>query len=197
MHQTKFHLPVTGSYTACCVRFIECLVLLAGMLILLTGCARPKRDLTIAVSPSDKSLIDLASGTYDETQLLELVGLQGSMDEIHAKYPMECVRKISDTYRAAYLGDGSIAVLLFDASGDRLTGKIYSTRLLKTDFDNVKQGIQLEEVRAIDPDGEYLFLYTGRNDVPKVSSHYTKDGYLITIEYDESNAVVSVEQELV
>lgn len=188
---------MTGSYTACCVRFIECLVLLAGMLILLTGCARPKRDLKIAVSPSDKSLIDLASGTYDETQLLELVGLQGSMDEIHAKYPMECVRKISDTYRAAYLGDGSIAVLLFDASGDRLTGKIYSTRLLKSDFDNVKQGIQLEEVRAIDPDGEYLFLYTGRNDVPKVSSHYTKDGYLITIEYDESNAVVSVEQELV
>ncbi len=57
--------------------------------------------------------------------------------------------------------------------------------------------MQLEEVRAIDPDGEYLFLYTGRNDVPKVSSHYTKDGYLITIEYDESNAVVSVEQELV
>lgn len=143
MHQTEFHLPVTGSYTACCVRFIECLVLLAGMLILLTGCARPKRDLKIAVSPSDKSLIDLASGTYDETQLLELVGLQGSMDEIHAKYPMECVRKISDTYRAAYLGDGSIAVLLFDASGDRLTGKIYSTRLLKSDFDNVKQGIQL------------------------------------------------------
>ena len=119
------------------------------------------------------------------------------MDEIHAKYPMECVRKISDTYRAAYLGDGSIAVLLFDASGDGLTGKIYSTRLLKSDFDNVKQGMQLEEVRAIDPDGEYLFLYTGRNDVPKVSSHYTKDGYLITIEYDESNAVVSVEQELV
>ena len=91
MHQTKYHLPVTGSYTACCVRFIECLVLLAGMLILLTGCARPKRDLKIAVSPSDKSLIDLASGTYDETQLLELVGLQGSMDEIHAKYPMEAI----------------------------------------------------------------------------------------------------------
>ena len=86
MHQTKFHLPVTGSYTACCVRFIECLVLLAGMLILLTGCARPKHDLKIAVSPSDKSLIDLASGTYDETQLLELVGLSENADKKMKKF---------------------------------------------------------------------------------------------------------------
>ena len=83
-------------------------------------------------------------------------------------------------YRVSYLGDGSIAIFLFDGSGNRLLGSTYSTQLLKSDFDGLVKGQSLDEVRAIDPNGEYLFLYTGRNDTPKVSSHYTKDGYLIT-----------------
>ena len=67
----------------------------------------------------------------------------------------------------------------------------------KSDFDKLVKGQSLDEVRAIDPNGEYLFLYTGRNDAPKVSSHYTKDGYLITIEYDVSNVITSINEELI
>ena len=55
----------------------------------------------------------------------------------------------------------------------------------------------MKRTMAIDPNGEYLFLYTGRNDTPKVSSHYTKDGYLITIEYDVSNVIISINEELI
>ena len=96
----------------------------------------------------------------------------------------------------AYLGDGRIAVLLFDNYGNKLFGNIYNLQLLKSDFDSLAEGQSLEKVREIDPDGEYLFLCTGRNDTPKVSSHYTKDGYLITIEYDASNNIIIINEEL-
>jgi len=167
------------------------------VLFLLCSCAKGGSDLKIEISPSDKSLIDLASKIYDEPQLLELAKFNGSIGELNAQYPIECLRKDNGTYRAAYLGNGSIAVLLFDNYGNRYWGNIYHTNLLKSDFEGLAKGQLLEEVRKIDPNGEFLFLYTGRNDTPKVSSHYTKDGYLITIEYDASNNIISINEELI
>lgn len=167
------------------------------LLFLLCSCAEGGSDLKNETSPSDKSLIDLVTKIYDEPQLLELAKFNGSIDELNAQYPIECLREKNGTYRAAYLGNGSIAVLLFDNSGNRYWGNIYNTQLLKSDFEGLTKGQLLEEVRKIDPNGEFLFLYTGRNDTPKVSSHYTKDGYLITIEYDASNSIISINEELI
>ena len=167
------------------------------LLFLFCSCAKGGSDLYIETSPSDKSLADLASQIYEEPQLLELVKFNGSMNELNTKYPIECLREDNGMFRASYLGNGSVAVLLFDDSGNRLSGNIYNTQLLKSDLDNLVKGQLLDEVRAIDPNGEYLFLFTGRNDVPKISTHYTKDGYLITIEYDVSNVIISINKELI
>ena len=153
--------------------------------------------MNIEISPSDKSIVDLASKVYVETELLELTKFNGSLNELNIKYPIECMRKDNEMYRVSYLGDVSIAILLFDSSGNKILGNIYSTQLLKSDFDGLIEGQLLADVRAIDPNGEYLFLYTGRNDTPKTSSHYTKDGYLITFEYDVSNVIISIKIELI
>ena len=167
------------------------------VLFLLCSCAQGESDLKIETSPADKSLMDLASKIYDEPQLLEIANFNGAIDELNAQYPIECLRQEDGIYRAAFLGDESIAVLLFDNCGKRLSGNIYHTQRLKADFDRLTKGQSLAEVRKIDPDGEYVFLYTGRNDTPKVSSHYTKDGYLITVEYDASNSILSIKEEVI
>ena len=154
-------------------------------------------NLKIEISPPGKSLIDLASRVYDEDQLLRLAKFDGSLNELNAEYPIECLRENKDTYRVSYLGNESIAVILFDASGNKLWGNIYSTQLSKADFEGLTKGQLIEEVKIIDPHGEYLFLFSGRNDTPKASTHYTKDGYLITIEYDVLNTIISINEELI
>ena len=121
----------------------------------------------------------------------------GSLKELNDLYPIECLKKTDGAYRVSYLGETSVAVLLFDGSGNKLLGGLYGIQLLKADFDGLVKGQSLDEVRAIDPSGEYLFLYTGRNDAPRVSFHYTKDGYLITIEYDDSNTIIRMDEELI
>lgn len=173
------------------------LISIIVMLLVMCSCTKGGSDLNIEISPPDKSLVDLASKIYDETELLELTKFNGSLNELNIKYPIECLREDNGMYRVSYLGDGIIAIFLFDGSGNRVLGSTYSTQLLKSDFDGLVEGRSLDEVRAIDPNGEYLFLYTGRNDTPKVSSHYTKDGYLITIEYDVSNVIISMNEELI
>jgi len=163
----------------------------------LCSCAQGGSDVKAEISPSDKSIIDLVSKKYEKSELLSIVEFGGSINELNAKYHIECLREKDNTYRVSYCGDESVAVLLFDNSGNRLWGNVYITQQSKSDFDELVKGQSLEEVRAIDPDGVYLFLYTGRNDTPKVSSHYTKDGYLITIEYDDTNTITSINEELI
>ena len=167
------------------------------ILFMICSCSKGGNDLNIEISPSDKSLVDLASKIYGETELSELMKFNGSLNELNTKYPIECLRQDNGMYRVSYLGDGSVVIFLFDDSGNKLFGRAYNTQLLKSDFVTLVKGRSLDEVRAIDSNGEYLFLYTGRNDTPRVSSHYTKDGYLITIEYDISNIITSITEKLI
>lgn len=157
-------------------------------LFVVYSCTEGGNSLIIKISPSDKSLIELVSETYDETQLMDIVSFDGSLNDLNTKYPIECLRDYNGMYyRVAYLGNDSIAILTFDRSYNKLFGRIYSASLSKTDFDKLTKGMSLDEVRSIDTNGEYLFLYTGRNDLNE-SFHCTKDGYFYAIEYvyDES-----------
>ena len=150
-------------------------MIIAAVLMLFTlySCTKEGNGMSVEISPSDKSLIDLAGTSYDDRQLSEIIGFNGLLNELNAQYPIECIRANNDIYRVSYLGKGCVAVVLFDSSGKKLLGNVYRTPLTRHDFDGLRTGQSLEDVRKIDPDGDYLFLFTGRNDIPKVSYHYT------------------------
>ena len=173
------------------------LIVTVVFLSLLCSCTEGGRNMNFKMSPPEKSLVDLASTTYDQKQISEIAMFSGSLYALNRQYPIECIRKCDGLYRVSYLGDGIIAVLLFDRTGNSLYGSTYSTKLFASDFDGFVRGQSLDEVRAFDPDGEYLFLYTGRIDTPRVSSHYTKDGFLVTIEYNAVNEIISINKELI
>lgn len=177
-------------------KFLFLIAIIVLVFLLCTG-DNGGNNLEIKTSPPNNNLIDLVSKIYDESQLSELVNIDGSMNELHGKYSIECLRSDKGIYRASYLGDGYVAVVLFDESGNKLIGKVYKTQLLKSDFCELEKGKSVEDVRKLDPNGDYVFLYTGRDDMPKASSHYTKDGYLITIEYDTFNKIISINAELI
>lgn len=167
------------------------------LLCIFCSCSKGGNNLELNISPQDKNLTELVSTTYSDSQLSEIVQFNGSINEIDVQYPIECVREISDAYRVSYFGDSSIAVIIFDNAGNKILGNVYSALLQKADFDVLVHGQSLSDVQKMDPGGEYFFLYTGRNNIPKISTHYTKDGYLITIEYDDSNTISDIKEELI
>lgn len=181
----------------CFMKRVFSLLGLIVILLLLCSCNKGDDNMINKVSPSDKSLMELASTTYDNSQLLEIAQYKGSITELLAQYPIECIRKDNMGYRVSYLGYGKVATLIFDNLGNMIMGNIYYAEKYKSDFSVLQKGLSLEDVKKVHPNGDYPFLYTGRNDTPKVSLHYTEDGYLIMIEYDISNTIINIEEELI
>ena len=66
----------------------------------------------------------------------------------------------------------------------------------KTDLERIQIGDSIDSVMEKDPNGDYIFLYTGHGE-PWVSSHYTEDGYYILIEYDVKMTVTGVSVSLI
>ena len=177
-------------------KIVQCL-LITMMTCFLCSCSKGDGNLNIELSPKDRSLFDIASDIYDESELSEIVKFYGSINELNEKFPIECLREDQGVLRVSYRGEDNIAVILFDTSGNYVLGRIHRVERESADFDGVGLGESLQKIREIDPSGEYLFLFTGRNDTPKVSSHYTKDGYFITLEYDTSNKIISIKKQLI
>ena len=165
-------------------------------LCLLVSCVKEGKKIDMKTSPSDKSIVELVSKKYEDAQLTDIIEFSGSVKELDAAYTIECVRKCGEDYRVSYLGEGSVAIVLFDGYGKKMMSEICTTNLYRSDFDNLSIGNTLKEVRALDSEGQYLFLYTGTN-VPRQSYHYTEDGYYITIDYDYSNTIVNINVEFI
>lgn len=179
------------------MRVLKSTFLIILLLCLLCSCAKGGEDLKMQLSPQDKSLGELSTKIYDEAELTTIALFVGSIQELDVNYPIECIRKTPTGYRVSYCGKTNLTSILFDSAGQRIMGSVYKMSKSKASFDILSIGKSLEDVMELDPDGSYLFLYTGRNDIPKQSIHFTVDGYLITIEYDGENLISNIVSELI
>lgn len=132
------------------------------------------------------------SKLYTEEQLNEIIQQKTTIEKLTAQFPTEYICEIDDGYRAVYYGKNLVAVVIFDQNKMILFGRIYSCSNLKSEYEKLQIGNTLSDVQTIDSKGEYLFLYTGRNDTPKESTHYTSDKYVINITYDENNLISNI-----
>lgn len=179
------------------MRKLKYLIIITMILSAFCSCSKNKEVIKMDLSPNNKSLIELSTTTYNIQELKNIISFSGTIQELSNKYPIECIRKTQVGYRVSYYGESNFASIIFDNSGKKLIEKIYKESSDKTYFDSLSTGNSIEDVKKIDPNGDYSFLYTGRNDVPKQSIHYTSDGYLITINYNENNLISNIEKELI
>ncbi|MBQ8732517.1 MAG: hypothetical protein IJY82_06790 [Oscillospiraceae bacterium] len=177
------------------------LIVAVAVLFLHCSCMKEVGTMKRKLSPTDCNFLTLTSCTYDELQLKEIIMFTGSFDELDKQFPVECLREENDGYfRAAYRGENTVLMVYFDEYGNKEGyGLLYGAKRMKSDFQKLKKGDSIGKVEEMDPDGEYLFMYTERNDLPRESTHCTKDGFLITIEYGgvHSHIVENIREELI
>jgi len=175
---------------------IKIMALLVIVALILVSCNRGN-SMKMKISEKEKSIQELLTKIYSEEQLDEISDLQLDMNGLNSEYPIQCLREIANGYRVAYRSIDSVLLVYFDFNNSKLFSQKHVFSKTKADFKNIKIGQSLDEVRAFDELGDYLFLYTGRTDTPRLSSHYTIDGYVFKISYDEDLKVVAIETELV
>ena len=142
--------------------------------------------------------------TYSDEQLSVIAGLSVTKDKLMEQYPTTYIQTASivqndgsaatDAVQLSYRGETKVLRLVYDsASGSKILSHFYNVACSKKEFDTLAIGQHLDDVQKIDHEGEYLFLYAGRNDVPKASTHYTTDGFVITITYDNNNLIEKID----
>ena len=164
---------------------------------MLSACTGGVKLMEIEITPVEANINDIILEEYSESTLKKICALNGNIHEYNRAYPIECIRNSVNGYRVIYRGSSHIALIWFDEAGEKIYTQLVELRNTAADYMEIELGETLETVRSMYPEGVYLFGSTGRNDAPRISSHYTIDGYIVYISYDSNYEVESITTELI
>lgn len=177
--------------------------ILAITCIFLSGCNR-KDEIHVSFKVLDEStnIIDIISEKYSNKDMFEEVQENKyTLDELNKIYPIEFVKKNMNEdelyFDVAYMTSNGYIILHYDEAGNYVFGQDVIAEILLNEFDALNIGDSINDVKKIDEHGMFTFLYTGRVDLPKISYHYTVDGYMVMIHYDSSCVITEIENKLI
>ena len=168
-----------------------------ALLLFLSSCVYERDVEEMIKQCKGKNVTEITATVYSDNELDQICNFKGNLAQYSRTYLIECIREEDAGKRAVYRGDSGFAIIYFNQDGEKLLGEVVHSSLFLQNFTQFKEGDSLESVRNLDPDGKYTFLETGKNDTPKTSIHYTKDGFLILIHYNQENKIVKIETTLI
>ena len=164
------------------------------------------------VSAEDHNVTTESSARYSDSEIEEIEEFTGSFLERIRQYPFSVLRRLTyyyplfktalpytnadyettvDTYIATYIGERTIHFILYDYKGMELSSWSQELSPHSIFFERIFIDDDLNTMMNLDPAGDY-FGTSGRTDLPKLSTHYTRDGYIIIVCYDDSYKVNSI-----
>ena len=182
-------------------RKIKIIPLFLSVLCLLCSCGKKENepfDIEKCVSPNI-NINRMFLKKYSQDEIEKIRKFDGTIEELNKEYPIKCVRKYDsdNCYRISYLGENNIVQVWYLANEEKVYPILYKFSCPKKKLEELKLGASVEEVQETDPDGDYAFLYVSSDEAPLISQHYTKDGYLITIDYDDDYKITKINEELI
>ena len=114
-----------------------------------------------------------------------------NLEDLETEYL--CTKKIESAHLTTlmYFGDIYALEIQFNQSGERINTWHRSYCENEQLIDCIDVGMDLDTIMTMDPRGDYSFLYTGRNDTPRISVHCFKNLSVLLVRYDSNYRVVS------
>ena len=141
-----------------------------------------------------QNIHSLTATTYNNDGLEEIKNFEGTYYELGAKHPGGCTKTVGGSLRVTFLGEGRIAVLMFDAQGNKLSGNVYTTTCTLSDLSGLQVGDTMEKVKQVHPDAYFPLITMDKDRVR--SEHYTSDGFMVTVFY-ENDQIAEIITELI
>ncbi len=140
-----------------------------------------------------QNITELLTRIYTDDELTAITQFKGTLSELGQKYPIEFLRESNLGQYVVYRSESDLVIVGFELDGSQQALPFRGHMAHSSEeFRTIQVGDTLDEVRAFDPDGIYLWLYTGVQ-LPPVSTHCTTDGYFVSIEYSDENIVTKIE----
>ncbi|HRV73786.1 MAG TPA: hypothetical protein P5116_07930 [Eubacteriales bacterium] len=145
-----------------------------------------------------KSCIELVTTVTSKDDLLTAFGESYNLLKLDEYYPIQCLRKDGNGYYAVYHTKDTWIVGYYTLEEAYIYHEELTFAKQASDFERITVGMSIDEVLEFSPEteGVYLFLQTGYNGTPKISYHYTEDGYRISIHYGSDLIVTEITAEL-
>lgn len=153
-----------------------------------------EQEATLPICRVADNCMDYIKQTISYNALSELLKSKPTLEELNANISLEFVRKLDTSYRAVMKTEQGWVQAFFNQDGTFAEsvkmGKLKS--VLKDDLLKIPFGMPVKQVQEIDPDGDYNFMYASWSGYPKKSYHYTSDGYVFSIYYDDAYEVMDI-----
>jgi len=129
-----------------------------------------------------QNIHNLTTTTYSNDGLEEIKNFEGTYYELGAKHSGGVTKTVGGSLRVSFLSEDRVAVLMFDSQGKKLSGSVYTTTCALSDLSELQVGDSMEKVKQIHPGAYFPIITTGKDRVR--SEHYTNDGFLVTVFYE-------------
>lgn len=157
-----------------------------------------ERNFYVETSRANDNVNKLIKKIYSDSELEKINLLKLSYLELDNLYPIECVRYINNIeYSVTYKSENKYLIIKFNKNGEKKYSNIYISSYEKSDFSFINIGESFFNIKEFDDNGYYYFWNSGNTETEYKSWHYTTDGYIIILTYDEHLDVIGIEEELI
>lgn len=156
-----------------------------------------ERLMKTEISDNSLNVIDLITKKYSDSDLKYMSSLDYTLKEQDKNYSIECLRKINDgDYKAIYRSEDQFLFVIFDKKGNKKFSHVVAASPNKEEFETLKNGSYILEVKKVDSTQEYNVGNISSSSSSKLTRHFTKDGFQVTIFYDKNFNISEVKYEL-
>lgn len=144
------------------------------------------------LSDAEENINNLINTIYSNDELEKILEQTYTLESLKSFYPIECFREYYGGYKAVYSSEDKFLVIIFDNLGNKEFSCIYLKSANSEFLDRIDENTSYDDVMKLDKNGNYL----ATSSLPYHTTHYTEDGYFVSIEYDNDLYVKKIYVEL-
>ncbi len=131
-------------------------------------------------------------GSYSD--LVKLLNNGSDANTLNQQIGFTYIKKSPGGYRSTVKTDSGLVVIYFDQDNQFIGYQLLalSDQNILEDIRQLEIGMSITKVRSIDANARYSFLFSGSNQVPKISFHVFPDGNAFEIFYNEQLEIVKI-----
>ncbi len=169
------------------------IIIICIVMISTISCEK-RKEYAVKKVNQDMIIYNQLEKTYDYNEILNYLENNKNMKDFYEEYNVEYYKIVMEMYYTVLKTNVGIVIITFNMQEiyNEIHCVVFSNESCEDSIENIRTGITLDEVRAIDPNGNYVSMLHNWTGYPQISYHYFNNGKCFAIKYN-NNVVEKIE----